>query len=206
MGHTRIDADGSEQLSRVLLNLLNTFPNIGSDKKILFSTLSETAGIGFFPTSGAAVLTSKRDITGKITQMCQYPFQIIYRAAVKSEAQKLRVKTFLDMLGAWLELQPICIEQDRYQLTHYPSLQNCCVLETQYGESLETEIGIALETENQHSGFPHANRKIKSISRTSTGHCVAAYNDGIEDWGITAIVKYENIFYEMKGMMTNVKS
>lgn len=194
MVHIRIDADGSEQLTRVLLTLLNTFPGIDGDKKILFSTLSKTSGIGFFPTSGAAVLTSKRDITGKTTQMCQYPFQIIYRAAVQTEAQKLRLKNFLDMLGAWLELQPICIEQKRYQLARYPSLQNCCTIETQQGEVLETQNGIALETENANGGFQHANRKIKSISRTSTGHCAAAYNDGVEDWGITAIVKYENIF------------
>lgn len=65
------DLDGSEAVSSVLLTLLNTFPGLGT-RKVLFSTLTETSGIGFFPTSGAAILSDKEDITGHVKQVCLY--------------------------------------------------------------------------------------------------------------------------------------
>lgn len=157
------DIDGTEAVSKVLLSLLNTFPGLSAGRKIQFSTLSETAGIGFFPTSGAALLSSNEDITGHVKQVCLYPFNVIYRAAPKTEAQKLRIKEFLDTLGKWLELQPILIGGNTYKLTEYPDL---------YSD----------------------NRVIKSISRTNPSHLSAAYNDGIEDWTISATLRYENEF------------
>lgn len=157
-----IDIDGSEAVSKVLLALLNEFP--GLDKKsILFSTLSETSGIGFFPTSGAALLSNTEDITGHVKQVCLYPFNVVYRAAPKSEAQRLKIKEFLDGLGRWLEQQPVTIGGTEYRLTAYPSLSS-------------------------------GNRVIKSISRTNPGHLNAAYQDGIEDWLISATLRYENEF------------
>lgn len=159
---TVIDIDGSEAVSKVLLALLNEFPGI-DQKKILFSTLSETSGIGFFPTSGAALLSDKEDITGHVKQVCLYPFNIVYRAAPKSETQRLKIKEFLDTLGRWLEQQPVTVGGDTYQLTEYPALSS-------------------------------GNRVIKSISRTNPGHLNAAYQDGIEDWVISATLRYENEF------------
>ena len=38
------------------------------------------------------------------------------------------------------------------------------------------------------------NRVIKSISRTNPGHLSATYTDGIEDWIISATLRYENEF------------
>lgn len=96
------DIDGSEAVSKVLLELLNTFPGLG-EKKIRFSTLSDSSGIGFFPTSGAAIQSQKEDITGHVKQECLYPFRVVYRAAPKREEQKLKIKEFLDSLGKWLE-------------------------------------------------------------------------------------------------------
>lgn len=157
-----IDIDGSEAVSNVLLSLMNDFPGLGN-KKILFSTLSETSGIGFFPTSGAALLSDKESITGHVKQVCLYPFNVIYRAAPKSEAQRLRIKEFLDTLGRWLEKQPVTVGGHTYQLAQYPGLSS-------------------------------GNRLIKSISRTSPGHLNAAYQDGVEDWLISASLRYENEF------------
>lgn len=157
-----VDIDGAEAISKVLLTLLNTFPGLG-DKTIKFSTLSETSGIGFYPTSGAALLSNKEDITGHVNQKCLYPFSVIYRAAPKAEAQKLRIKEFLDALGKWLELQPITIDGVEYKLNNYPAIDT-------------------------------GNRVIKSISRTNPAHLNATYNDGIEDWVISATLKYENDF------------
>lgn len=159
---TIIDIDGSEAVSKVLLALLNEFPGLAG-KSILFSTLSETSGIGFFPTSGAALLSNTEDITGHVKQVCLYPFNVIYRAAPKSEAQRLKIKEFLDGLGRWLEQQPITVGGTEYRLTTYPALSS-------------------------------GNRVIKSIIRTNPGHLNAAYQDGIEDWLISATLRYENEF------------
>lgn len=159
-----IDVDGSDAVTNVLIALLNNFPGLG-DKEILFSSLSETSGIGFFPTSGAAVLSSTEDITGHVKQVCLYPFNIIYRAAPKTESQKIRIKEFLDGIGKWLELQPVMIGETQYKLTAYPPLSS-------------------------------GNRVIKSISRTNPGHLGATYTDGIEDWMLSATLRYENEFYK----------
>ena len=156
-----VDIDGAEAVSKVLLALLNTFPGLENGKKVQFSTLSETSGIGFYPTSGAALLSNKEDITGHVTQVCMYPFSIIYRAAPKTDLQKIHIKEFLDALGKWLELQPVVINEKTYKLTKYPVIT----------------IG---------------NRVIKSISRTNPAHLNATYDDGVEDWIISATLKYEN--------------
>lgn len=115
------DADGTDAVSRVLLELLNSFPLLNG-KAILFSTLSESSGIGFFPTSGAALLSSTEDVTGHVRQVCLYPFDIVYRHAPKSEEQRLRVKELLDTLGKWLERQPVNIAGKSERLERYPDL------------------------------------------------------------------------------------
>lgn len=158
-----IDIEGSEAVSKVLLALLNTFPGLENGKTVQFSTLAETSGIGFYPTSGAALLSDKEDITGHVKQVCLYPFSVIYRAAPKTEAQKIRIKEFLDALGKWLELQPVIINGQTYKLEGYPDIAS-------------------------------GNRTIRSVSRTNPAHLNAAYNDGVEDWIISATLKYENEF------------
>ena len=116
-----VDIDGAEAVSNILIELLNRFPGLGG-KEILFSTLDETSGIGFFPTSGSAVLSNTEDVIGHVKQVCLYPFNVVYRAAPKTEAQKIRIKEFLDGLGKWLELQPVTIEETQHKLTAYPAL------------------------------------------------------------------------------------
>lgn len=95
--------------------------------------------------------------------MCLYPFSVIYRAAPKTEQQKIRIKEFLDALGKWLELQPVVINETTHKLTNYPDIAS-------------------------------GNRVIKSISRTNPAHLNATYDDGIEDWIISATLRYENEF------------
>lgn len=157
-----IDIDGSEVVSRVILDLLNSFPGL-SGKKIQFSYLDENTGFGFFPSAGSVLESSKEDITGHVTQMCVYPFTLVYRVAPKSEAQRLRVKGLLDALGRWLERQPVVIDGATVQLFEYPDL-------------------------------PTGRRVIKSIRRNSSGSLNAVYDNKVEDWTITASVRYENQF------------
>lgn len=118
-----IGIEGSEAVSKVLLKLLNSFPGL-DDKKVSFSTLQDASGIGFFPTSGAALLSDKEDITGHVKQVCLYPFNVIYRAAPETETQKIRIKEFLDALGKWLEQQPVTIGKKTVQLSEYPELSS----------------------------------------------------------------------------------
>lgn len=118
-----VDVEGSDAVSRVLLALLNDFPGL-KDKVIQFSTLEEDKGLGFFPTSGAAILSNVEDILGKVNQSCLYPFDVIYRASTKSENQKIGIKEFLDGLGKWLERQPVVIDGITYKLDSYPALQS----------------------------------------------------------------------------------
>lgn len=120
---TVYDIDGSEAVSPVLLDLLNRYPGLAGGK-ILFSTLSETSGIGFFPTSGAALISTKEDVTGHVLQVCAYPFNVVYRAAPRSEAQRLKIKEFLDGLGKWLEQQPVTVDGAEHKLTAYPTLSS----------------------------------------------------------------------------------
>lgn len=158
-----IDLDGSDTVSTVLLTLLNTFPGVSDKQHIQFATLSESSGIGFFPTTGAVLLSSTEDVTGCVKQVCLYPFSIIYRAAPKTETQRMRIKEYLDTLGKWLEQQPVIIRNKAYRLEDYPTLTS-------------------------------GNRIIKSISRTSPAYINAVYQDGIEDWAISARLNYENEF------------
>ena len=116
-----IDVDGSDIMSRVLLDLLNSYPALGG-RTVTFSTLGETSGLAFFPSSGAAILTDTEDVTGHVTQVCLYPFMLIFRAAPKTEDQRLKIKEFLDTIGKWLEQQPILIDDETIQLSSYPDL------------------------------------------------------------------------------------
>lgn len=118
-----VDIDGSELMSSVLLDLLNTFPGL-SDKKVAFSTLEKTTGIGFFPTGGAAILKEIEDVTGHISQTCLYPFTIVYRASPSSEQQRIRIKELLDTMGKWFERAPVIVNDKTHQLKNYPVINN----------------------------------------------------------------------------------
>lgn len=161
-----VDIDGNDIMSATLLELINSSP-VFCNKKVQFAILQEKAGIGLFPTSGAVILESKESITGKVTQICAYPCTIVYRAAISKEQQKIKVKETLDLLGKWLEQQPITINNQTYKLKNYP-----CV----------TSNGCS--------------RVIKSISRTNAAHLDAAYQDGIEDWALSLTLKYENKYFK----------
>lgn len=124
-----IDIEGTGIISTALITLLNQFPGL-QGKEITFSTLSDSSGIGFFPTSGAVLLSNVEDITGHVKQVCLYPFTIVYRSAPKSDRQKLRIKEFLDTLGKWLEQQPVTISNTEYQLSGYPELERGRVIKT----------------------------------------------------------------------------
>ena len=116
----KFDVEGSEAVSTVLLKLINDFP--GKTERIAFSSLSETSGISLFPTAGSAVLYEETDICGHVTQICQYPFSVVYRCSPSTEQMRIKIKEFLDLLGKWLEKQNVIVDGKTYKLEEYPAL------------------------------------------------------------------------------------
>lgn len=174
---TIIDVTGSEAVCAVLTRLLNQFPILGETEHIGFASLNEDKGIGFFPSAGAALVSDFKDIVGHVSQVCAYPFTVVYRCSPRSEAQRMRVQEWLSLLGRWLERQPITVgssEHNRdntepsdvtYQLEEYPELES-------------------------------GNRVITAIRQTNAAHMNAAYNNGVEDWALSLTLRYTNDYDE----------
>lgn len=174
---TIIDVTGSEAVCAVLTRLLNQFPILQAGEHIAFASLGEDKGIGFFPSAGAALIDDFKDVTGHVSQTCAYSFNVVYRCAPRSEAQRMRVQEWLSLLGRWLERQPITVgvqpqsntrdepTQTTYQLTAYPELQS-------------------------------GNRIITAIRQTTAAHLNAAYNNGVEDWALSLTLRYTNDYNE----------
>ena len=118
----KYDIDGYEAVTSALRELLNQYPALTGSDEIAFSTLGEESGKAMFPISGAAVETSRQSVTGKVTEICLYPFYVIYRASGLSENRKAKVKECLDNLGKWLERKKVMIDGLEYQLEEYPPL------------------------------------------------------------------------------------
>ena len=101
----KFDVDGSEIMSKVLMELLNTCPAL-CGRRIAFSTLGEDDGLAFFPSVG----------------VCAYPFDIVLRCAPKTEAARMRSKELLDAIGRWLERQPVTVNGEMHTMDAYPAL------------------------------------------------------------------------------------
>lgn len=120
----KYDIDGYEAVTAALRELLNQYPALSEGDEISFSTLGEDSGKAMFPVSGAVIETERRSVTGKVTEVCLYPFYVIYRAAGLTENNKARVKEWLDSLGKWLEQKKVLINGAEYLLEDYPLLTN----------------------------------------------------------------------------------
>ena len=118
----KYDVDGCNIVTNALKDLLNSFPGLLEGENIKFSTLDEDSGISFYPISGAVIAAETTSITGKVNQVCNYPFYVIYRTAVDSQNSKIDIKEFLDNLGKWIEKQPVTIDGEMQRLDAYPDL------------------------------------------------------------------------------------
>lgn len=118
----RYDLDGYEVITSALRELLNQFPGLPEGDEIAFSTLGAESGKAMYPITGAIIETERKDILGGVTQVCLYPFFVIYRASGLSESRKAAVKEWLDNLGRWLERQTVNISGLDYTLESYPPL------------------------------------------------------------------------------------
>lgn len=120
----KYDIDGYDAITSALRELLNQYPELSASEEIAFATLGEDSGKAMFPISGAVVETERRSVTGRVTQVCLYPFYIIYRTSGLNEERKARVKEWLDNLGKWLEQKKVLIGGKEYQLEELPPLTN----------------------------------------------------------------------------------
>lgn len=116
------DLDGYEVITSGLLSLLNQFPGLQEGDEIAFSMLGEDGGKAIFPASGAVIERERISVTGKVRQICAYPFHLVYRASGLSESRKAQVKEWLDNVGRWLEGQKVTIDGEEYELDKYPTL------------------------------------------------------------------------------------
>ena len=118
----RYDLDGYEVITSALMELINLYPGLLEGEEIKFSTLEAETGKAMFPISGAIIETERKDILGGVSQVCLYPFFVVYRASGLSESRKAAVKEWLDNLGRWLERQSVTIGDTEYLLAEYPAL------------------------------------------------------------------------------------
>lgn len=118
----KYDVDGYEVMTTAICELLNQFPGLVEGEKITFSTLKEDEGFAMFPTSGAVIQSERESVTGHVSQECQYPFAVVYRAGGFSEKRKAGIKELLDSLGMWLERQTVTIGGAEHKLERYPIL------------------------------------------------------------------------------------
>lgn len=99
------DIDGKDTVTARLRALVNSFPGRDEGESILFAELAEKGGKAMYPGAGAAIESETRSVTGRVRQVCLYPFVVGFRASGPSEERRAYIKEWLDALGQWLERQ-----------------------------------------------------------------------------------------------------
>ena len=118
----KYDVDGYDIVTNALKDLLNEYPGLETGEVFKFSTLKEDDGMAFYPVSGAVIAQEKKSVTGKVNQLCNYPFYIVYRTSRDSPNTKADIKEFLDSVGRWLERQMVVVDGEKHKLASYPTL------------------------------------------------------------------------------------
>ena len=161
----KYDVDGYDAITTALMELLNQYPGMADGDEIAFSALDEDSGKAMFPINGAIIESEKRTITGKVTEICLYPFCIIYRAAGLSENRKATVKEWLDNLGKWLERKAILVNEETFKLSEYPRLTGS-----------RTFLSISRQTS------AYLNEVYDNNSEDWVVHITARYKNEYENW------------------------
>lgn len=120
--NVQIDVQAYDLLTPAIRDLMDSYPGLDEGEKFSFGQLDESYGKAIFPTTGAIVQYQKESITGHVEKMCLYPYTVVYRASGLTQGRKVNVKEWMDMLGRWLEKQPVKIGDTVYQLSDYPEL------------------------------------------------------------------------------------
>ena len=121
-GVVKYDLDGFGVLTEAIRALMDRFPGLEEGERVAFATLREEGGLAMFPGDGAVVEQEHKSVTGRVRQVCRYPFVAVCRSGGLTEESRAAVKERLDALGRWLGRQPVSVGGETYRLTDYPVL------------------------------------------------------------------------------------
>ncbi len=118
----KYDVESFDVLTEAVRALVNRFPGLAEGEKIAFATLRENGGMAMYPGDGAVVDEERRSVTGRVRQVCRYPFVVLVRGGGMNEDSRASAKERLDCLGRWLAGQPVRLSEQVYRLEEYPPL------------------------------------------------------------------------------------
>lgn len=118
----KYDLDGYEIVKDAILELINQSPFLENETLVSFGMLDETHGFAMIPLSSSVIESTRKSITGKVTEICYYPFSLVYRDTGMNEKRKSEVSELLDNIGKWLERKKAIIEGEVQKLQYYPAL------------------------------------------------------------------------------------
>ena len=117
----KFDLDGYEEVKDAILEIINQSP-LAKKEKVSFGILKDSYGFAIIPTSGSIIESSRKSITGKVTEICYYPFVLVYRDTGINEKRKSEISEMLEDIGKWLERKEILIDGVGQRLQTYPLL------------------------------------------------------------------------------------
>lgn len=156
----KYDAAGYDALTGAIRALVGRFPGLEPGEEVAFATLRDSGGMALFPGDGAVVRQERRSVTGRVRQVCRYPFVVVYRRAGMTEQARAQAKERLDGLGRWLGRQPVTVNGETERLTAYPALDGgrtlldfsvqapACLQERDEHQTETWAVEIAAEYEN----------------------------------------------------------
>lgn len=118
----KFDLDGYEVVKDAILEIINQSTLIESKEPVSFGVLEETHGFAMIPVSSSVIESTRKSITGKVTEICYYPFSLVYRDTGMNEKRKSEVSELLDNIGKWLERKEIIVDGEKQKLQSYPAL------------------------------------------------------------------------------------
>lgn len=118
----KYDLDGYEIVKDAILEIINQSPLIEGKEKVSFGVLEENHGFAIIPVSSSVIESTRKSITGKVTEICYYPFALVYRGSGMNEKKKSEVSELLDNIGKWLERKEISVDGVSQKLQLYPAL------------------------------------------------------------------------------------
>lgn len=118
----KYDLDGHDVVKDAVLELINQIPFIQNEMPVTFAVLEEKQGFAMIPVSSSVIESSRKSITGKVTEVCYYPFALVYRDMGMNERRKSEVAKLLDDIGRYLEQKEVAEDEETYKLKSYPAL------------------------------------------------------------------------------------
>ena len=157
----KYDLDGYEVVKDAIIELINQSPIIDKEK-VTFGVLEEKYGFAMIPLSSSVIESTKKSVTGKVTEICYYPFSLVYRDTGMNEKRKSEVSELLDNIGKWLEKKEIAVDGVSQKLQSYPALTgnrkfleirrqtNSYLANTYEDKSEDWEIRITARYQNEY--------------------------------------------------------